>query len=739
MRMKNITLLFIVVPFFISSCSDDQDGELEQLKTSFQILGKVEKGPFVHGSGIVLSVLDETFSQIGESYTERIETDEGDFDFGELELASSYVELTANGYFFNECTGQLSKGPISLDALADVSKQQNVNVNILTHLKKDRVLTLIKQKKSFEAANYQAQRELLSCFGLQRFADNDVSTFSMGYGTDEAAALIVISSVLLGQRSEAELTEYLARLREEFKNNGTFSDDVKNDILEASRGLDFEFIRNNVISRYQSIGKAVNVKKLDYFVDWNGDGIAGNELGDPNQDRVLQFETDTLYVSAEGGIYEVGINANIPYAEILSLLIDGPDGPLEPEQFFLLKTGNISFSSSFNNGMLVLNVEPASSRVMNETTFLISSMDGKTIDTLVVVQEGDTSRPLEFTSDGIAVIESFLSRGVEAMNNFHLLDGLYTQSFLPENGSFEWQQIYDHNLTPASSILSDTWNSGYRVIPYLRQLKKYIPENSSLYSSFVVLESLFYYEMAVLYGNIVYIISDDVNGGMSNPQLTKDELFLKLVEGLQKEIRHLPGFVYGSFDETQPSSYFPCTIDVANVILAKIYLEHEEFDNAYYLLQEIIHSGNYDLSESRKETLSKGSREVIYAFRQDPESIYNQYIEATDLVPVLLYSEVVMLAAECAYNLDKDAEAIAHFNLLAESRGVATISSTTDFMSDMMTMWQSELKGTGTYFAFLKRNNLAEEALNIPSYKTLLPIPQQEIDLGYNLNQNPGY
>lgn len=434
--MKRITLLFILVPFFSSSCSDDQDRELEQLKTPVQILGKVEKGPFISGSEIVLSVLDETFSQIGESYKERIETDEGDFDFGDLELASSYVELTANGYFFNESTGQLSEGPISLDALVDVSKHQEVNVNILTHLKKDRVLTLIEQKKSFEAANYQAQQELLSCFGLQRFAENDASTFSIRYGTDEAAALIVISSILLVQRSEAELTEYLARLRKEFKNSGTFSDAVKTDILDASRGLDFELIRNNVISRYNSIGKSVDVKKLEYFVDWDGDGIAGNKLGDPNQERVLQFETDTLYVSADGGIYEVGINANIPYAEKSSLLIDSPSGPLEPEQFFLLKTGDISFSSSFNNGMLILNIEPASSGVMNDTTFYISSMDGKTIDALIVVQEGDASRPLEFTSDGIALIESFLSRGVEAMNNFHLLDGLYTQSFQPENWVF---------------------------------------------------------------------------------------------------------------------------------------------------------------------------------------------------------------------------------------------------------------------------------------------------------------
>jgi hypothetical protein len=98
-----------------------------------------------------------------------------------------------------------------------------------------------------------------------------------------------------------------------------------------------------------------------------------------------------------------------------------------------------------------------------------------------------------------------------------------------------------------------------------------------------------------------------------------------------------------------------------------------------------------------------------------------------------------MLAAECAYRLGNNSEAVNYYNKMAESRGAAIISSTTDFMSAMLSLWQNELKGTGTYFAFLKRNNLAEEVLNIPAYKQLLPIPQREIELSPYIVQNPGY
>ena len=77
-------------------------------------------------------------------------------------------------------------------------------VNILTHLKYQRIMNLVENdKKSFSEANTQAQKELMSAFGLDKLSSKEVSNYSIASGTDEAAALIAISSMILEGRSEA--------------------------------------------------------------------------------------------------------------------------------------------------------------------------------------------------------------------------------------------------------------------------------------------------------------------------------------------------------------------------------------------------------------------------------------------------------------------------------------------------------------------------------------------------------
>ena len=724
---------------FAYSCSDKEDEELITPKSSVEIKGKVEKGPFVKGSEVKLYELDNSLKQTGVNYKTRIISNEGDFDFGELEVSSSYVLLTADGYYFNEVEGDLSEGRLSLDALVDVSKQQDINVNILTHLKKERILTLIKAGKSFGDANKQAQSELLTCFALQQYADKDASTYSITAGTDEAAALIVISSIVLEDRSDAKVTEYLMRLSEEFKNTGTFSDEVKVEIREKSRRLSFESIKSSIIERYQELGKTVEVKDLRYYVDWDGDGIAGNELGDPDQERILRFETDTLRVAAAGGKYEVKIETNIPFTTqpfLANITI--------PDIYFtqpLIKTGHIKCSASFEKDRLVLSVEPAESRIMNDTTFTIYSMDGKTSSQLVLVQEGDPNKSLELTQRGEDILATFCSKGRDAMNDFHILDALYTQLFF-YGSKTDWKLIYEHQVNGTNFIVSATWAKSYQAIAALRQLKNAFQSEPLLYTSFAVLESMFYYEMAVWWGDVVYAVSPNFEDYMNIflPRMKIDELFAILEKDLQNGIRLFPADNI-SFDATQASSYLFYSNAVPKTILAKIYMYLGEYNKAYPLLQQIIQSSKYTLSNSRAHALSLTSKEIIYAFKQDPQSDYSRYIESTDIVPTLLYSEVVMLAAECAYRLGNNGEAVNYYNKMAESRGAATISSTTttDFMSAMLSLWENELKGTGTYFAFLKRNNLAEEVLNIPAYKQLLPIPESELMRNFHLTQNPGY
>jgi tetratricopeptide (TPR) repeat protein len=736
--MKKFTLFLTLISFlFVASCSDKEDEELITPKSSVEIKGKVEKGPFVKGSEVKLYELDNSLKQTGVNYTTRIISDGGDFDFGELEVSSSYVLLTADGYYFNEVRGELSEGQLSLDALVDVSKQQDINVNILTHLKKERILTLIKEGKSFKDANRQAQQELLTCFALQEYADKDASTYSITAGTDEAAALIVISSIVLEDRSDAEVTEYLMRLSEEFKNTGTFSDEVKAEIREKSMQLSFESIEDHIIERYSELGKTIEVKDLSYYVDWDGDGIAGNELGDPDEERILRFETDTLHVAAAGGSYEVKIETNIPFSDQLPPEIPSDICYPDPMNLSLIKFGNIKCSASFEKDRLVLSVEPAESKIMNDTTFTIFSFDGQNKAELVLVQEGDPNKPLELTQRGEDILATFCSKGRDAMNDFHIFDALYTQLF-SYGTKTDWKPIYEHQVNGYTPHIYDAWAKSYQAIAALRQLKNAFQSEPLLHTSFAVPESMFYYEMAVWWGNVVYVKGQTLDELMSSPQLKENELFAILEKDLQKGIRSLPA-QGAPFNETELSSYLPYSNNVPKAILAKMYMYLGEYNKAYPLLQQIIQSGNYTLSNSRAHALSSTSKEIIYAFKQDPQSDYSRYIEATDIVPTLLYSEVVMLAAECAYRLGNAGDAISYYNRLAESRGVATISSTTDFMTHMLSLWQTELKGTGTYFAFLKRNRLAEEVLNIPAYKQVLPIPQNELNANPYITQNPGY
>lgn len=60
---------------------------------------------------------------------------------------------------------------MSLRALVDLSDETTVNVNLLTHLKYQRIQKLIVEGMKFGEANRQAQKELFTAFGLQKYAE----------------------------------------------------------------------------------------------------------------------------------------------------------------------------------------------------------------------------------------------------------------------------------------------------------------------------------------------------------------------------------------------------------------------------------------------------------------------------------------------------------------------------------------------------------------------------------------
>ena len=174
-------------------------------------------------------------------------------------------------------------------------------------------------------------------------------------------------------------------------------------------------------------------------------------------------------------------------------------------------------------------------------------------------------------------------------------------------------------------------------------------------------------------------------------------------------------------------------------LLAKMYLHQKSYAQAYNYLKRIIDSGVYALESSSETSLGLNSREIVWGLRTDSlQQSSESVLKGNAYVPFVTYTEVLLSAAECAYHLGNRAEAMAYSNRVTQARNLPLISEV-NFIESLRSVWQSELKGFGSYFSFLRRNNLAVEQLNIKDYQQLLPIPLQEIEANQNLIQNPGW
>ncbi|MDR2584523.1 MAG: hypothetical protein LBC75_13675 [Fibromonadaceae bacterium] len=192
-----------------------------------KISGVSQKGPFVKGSTATLYELDDKLVQTGRSFRDIIADDKGSFDIKiNVELASPYAMLEADGYYRNEVTGEVSTGTIKLYAIADIREKSNVNVNILTHLEYYRVQKLVEGGKSLQEAKKQAQKEILAVFNISEEFKNseDMSIFGT---TDGDAALLAISILLQGDLTEGKFTERLADFSTGFRETGKWDNNVE--------------------------------------------------------------------------------------------------------------------------------------------------------------------------------------------------------------------------------------------------------------------------------------------------------------------------------------------------------------------------------------------------------------------------------------------------------------------------------------------------------------------------------
>lgn len=736
---KAVVVVTIGMMAMLQSCSsnDDLDG---YTPTNFNVGGKVEKGPFVRGTAIQMQPLDADLDETGESFTSTITDNEGTFTFGSKLLKSPYVKLSASGYYFNEVTGELSKGTLALNAVANLQNAADVNLNILSHLKYQRVMDLVaKDSKSFKEANNQAQEEVLKTFGLEKYAKTDVNHFSITSGTDEAAALIAVSSLILYNRSEAQITEYLSQLSEEFAEDGNFSETTKLQIRKDMFSLESKLpqIVENIKKRYQEMGKEVAVKNLIYYFDWDGDGTAGNEIAPEN--HPVSLETNNINVPMEGGSYEVKVNTTVPvYLErpSFSEIENYPSVSVSGTEIYETGSGNepcINYTKELNNNILKVVVKAASFRKEQAVSIPLYDGMGNEVACLNLTQQANPNAEIivpRLGSVGISLVSDFMRSLSEAVTLEAGMNYRYTKI------------IYDSRfVAPIRSSepnIHNCWINSYQALNMIARLYRADAMYRAVYSPYLnVYRDLCYYQMLIWWGGVVVMPNAGFEGYADSyvPRTSESSILQMLEEELVEAIRNLDEKKCVAFATNANDALF-VSKDVARILLAKVYMYQQKWAAASNLLQQVVDKNIYSMEKVPTKYTSE-NKDLILALKfgiGSRASRVNVDGSPEEVVPIMTTTDVKLLYAECEIHLGNNAKASKYISEVGNINGISGTNVSVEGIKQL----RKSLK-LQDYFAFLKRNGLAIKELGLEKYQLLLPIPENAIDMNPNLTQNPGY
>jgi len=274
--------------FFWACGGDDDDlGKIEEA-LSVRLSGTLEKGPFVLGSSVEISPVDDTGSPTGQVFNTQTINDLGEFSVSFK--ASGFISLKGDGFYYNEVTGDLSQAPITLRAFYQISKEddQQAYVNILTHLSYERVKELI-GASDFTAARITAETELRGALRIGPPAGLDIEKYAVemsiqGGDCLDNAYLFAVSAVLAkaaqirsSESPDAALQELVNGITIDLSDDGEISNSTVSALKEAQIAIDPEDVMEKLATRLEDLGSDATVPDLNRVLDQDFDGFVNAE------------------------------------------------------------------------------------------------------------------------------------------------------------------------------------------------------------------------------------------------------------------------------------------------------------------------------------------------------------------------------------------------------------------------------------------------------------------------------
>ncbi len=232
--------------------------------------GQAQKGPFNNGTAINIAELSSSLSPTGRNFSSAITDNTGRFAVANVQLESPYVELRANGYYFNEVSNEISSGQLTLFALSNLTGKTSLNVNILTHLEKNRMQVLMSgdNPKTFAQAKLQAQEEVLAIFDYSRANVPESELLDISQGGAANAKLLAMSAIIQGDLTVGQMSELLANISTDLSADGTLDDsNLQSQLITNTQGLDFAEIRSNLSARFTALGITATIPDFETEID----------------------------------------------------------------------------------------------------------------------------------------------------------------------------------------------------------------------------------------------------------------------------------------------------------------------------------------------------------------------------------------------------------------------------------------------------------------------------------------
>ena len=263
-KIKDLFLLILLITVIVS-CKDDTT-DITTLNKD-KITGYAQKGPFNNGSAVLISELNSDFVQTGKNITSNIENNQGLYEIDNIEFVSQFVIINANGYYFNEVSGENSSSQLTLYAISDLSDKNSLNINILSHLEKARVEYLISTGNSFQDAKNIALQEILEIFEIEKPDNMESELLSISQDGEGNSILLAISTIFQGFRTSADLSLLLANFSTDIESDGILNNpSIKSDLISHAKSLNLSTIKANIENHYDGLGINYSIPNFEDHV-----------------------------------------------------------------------------------------------------------------------------------------------------------------------------------------------------------------------------------------------------------------------------------------------------------------------------------------------------------------------------------------------------------------------------------------------------------------------------------------